>query len=727
MAKQQLHPQVVAWLQEIELAPGPEVARGLLSAGFGHSPDAFAELSLPHFHLVLGLEDFHQRRRLHSLLLRINRKIAAPSATSSSTSSSPYVPPSSLASPRRPHLPSHTTSLPSPRSSSSSFSSSSTSPSTTSLPPVPRHYAPSKVKSFDSALGSRSGHQHDDLDWGDEALPSPSGGEDDVDGAVEEEEEVVEEDGGEEAVVITLGDEEEEDEAAADGGEEACAPKPRSRSFGSSSSSSQTQQSGASRSSVPSLSSTPPPPSSPRGPAGPSSSPSSSSTPLPSSPRGTTTQNLRVSVCVRKRPLLEKEVRSRERDIVFTGKRPSTLEVHEPKVKVDMSKYTDVHTFAFDHYFSDLDDNLKIYEEAVRPLVSTIFKGGARVTCFCYGQTGSGKTHTMMGKRGEDGLYAMAAKDIFGMLDEASRSRPLRVSVALFEIYGNKLFDLLNDKKPLVARQNSKQQVCVVGLKERLVSNADELLGLISKGSASRSTSATGVHAESSRSHAILQISLKNAEGKTRGMFSFIDLAGSEKAGDTNENSRQTRIEGAEINKSLLALKECIRALDRSQKHAPFRQSTLTQVLKDSFMGPHSRTIMIANIAPNSGYAEHTLNTLRYADRVRELRGHNPSFSSPPPASSPTTPQGGGLGPRQRSTDGAPATTSPSGGGGGDDEILRWHRHHLEELTRLVDEELQLLEKVDRGEITGARYRAALNDILIDEAMLFANMPKNLE
>jgi hypothetical protein len=109
---------------------------------------------------------------------------------------------------------------------------------------------------------------------------------------------------------------------------------------------------------------------------------------------------------------------------------------------------------------------------------------------------------------------------------------------------------------------------------------------------------------------------------------------------------------------------------------------------------------------------------------VRELRGHNPSFSSPPPASSPTTPQGGGLGPRQRSTDGAPATT-PSGGG--DDEILRWHRHHLEELTRLVDEELQLLEKVDRGEITGARYRAALNDILIDEAMLFANMPKNLE
>jgi hypothetical protein len=124
-----------------------------------------------------------------------------------------------------------------------------------------------------------------------------------VDDAVEEEEEVVDEeevalDSGEEAVVITLGDEVEEDET---GGCETDAPKPRSRSFGSSSTatSSHTQQSGASRSSVPPLAS--PLPSSPRGPAGPSPSPSSSTTPLPSSPRGTTTQNLRVSVCVRKR------------------------------------------------------------------------------------------------------------------------------------------------------------------------------------------------------------------------------------------------------------------------------------------------------------------------------------------------------------------------------------------------------------------------------------------
>ena len=82
---------------------------------------------------------------------------------------------------------------------------------------------------------------------------------------------------------------------------------------------------------------------------------------------------------------------------------------------------------------------------------------------------------------------------------------------------------------------------------------------------------------------------------------------------------KQTKIDGAEINKSLLALKECIRALDLDKKHTPFRGSKLTQVLKDSFVG-NSKTTMIANISPASNCSEHTLNTLRYADRVKELK-----------------------------------------------------------------------------------------------------------
>ena len=106
---------------------------------------------------------------------------------------------------------------------------------------------------------------------------------------------------------------------------------------------------------------------------------------------------------------------------------------------------------------------------------------------------------------------------------------------------------------------------------------------------------------------------------KYLGKMSFIDLAGSERGADTIDQNRQTRLDGAEINKSLLALKECIRALDLEKKHTPFRGSKLTQVLKDSFTG-NSKTTMIANVSPAASCVEHTLNTLRYADRVKELK-----------------------------------------------------------------------------------------------------------
>ena len=143
----------------------------------------------------------------------------------------------------------------------------------------------------------------------------------------------------------------------------------------------------------------------------------------------------------------------------------------------------------------------------------------------------------------------------------------------------------------------------------------------IANGLQSRTSGVTGANADSSRSHAILQLQLKNArdQQKEYGKMSFIDLAGSERGADTIDQNKQTRLDGAEINKSLLALKECIRALDLEKKHTPFRGSKLTQVLKDSFTGD-SKTTMIANVSPANSCCEHTLNTLRYADRVKELK-----------------------------------------------------------------------------------------------------------
>ncbi|KAA8523111.1 hypothetical protein F0562_009534 [Nyssa sinensis] len=195
--------------------------------------------------------------------------------------------------------------------------------------------------------------------------------------------------------------------------------------------------------------------------------------------------------------------------------------------------------------------------------------------------------------------------------------------VSFFEIYGGKVFDLLNDRRKLCMREDGKQQVCIVGLQEYKVSNVEAVKELIEKGNATRSTGTTGANEESSRSHAILQLAIKRSvdgsESKPArlvGKLSFIDLAGSERGADTTDNDKQTRMEGAEINKSLLALKECIRALDNDQGHIPFRGSKLTEVLRDSFVGD-SRTVMISCISPSSGSCEHTLNTLRYADRVK--------------------------------------------------------------------------------------------------------------
>lgn len=144
-------------------------------------------------------------------------------------------------------------------------------------------------------------------------------------------------------------------------------------------------------------------------------------------------------------------------------------------------------------------------------------------------------------------------------------------------------------------------------------------MSIIDFGMKVRTTGVTGANMDSSRSHAILQISFKEPDQRLFSKISFIDLAGSERGADTIDQNKQTRMDGAEINKSLLALKECIRAMDQDKKHTPFRGSKLTLVLKDSFTG-NCKTLMIANVSPTQSCCEHTLNTLRYADRVKELK-----------------------------------------------------------------------------------------------------------
>lgn len=322
----------------------------------------------------------------------------------------------------------------------------------------------------------------------------------------------------------------------------------------------------------------------------------------------------RIRVCVRKRPMSKKELARNDSDIIEVGGQ-NTIFINEPKVKLDLTRYIEKHEFIFDDAFDSDCTNDEVYQRTALPLVKYIFDGG-KATCFAYGQTGSGKTFTMLDEK--DGLYVKAGRDIFDML-QWDEYQHLSAWVSFYEIYQGNLYDLLNSRKKLFAREDGKQQVQISGLQEHKVDGVDLLMQIFEYGNNARSTGATGANSDSSRSHAILQIVLKNENGKQRGKFSFIDLAGSERGADRGETDRQTRMEGSEINKSLLALKECIRALDQVSRHTPFRQSKLTQVLKDSFIG-NSKTCMIATISPSSTNSEHTLNTLRYADRVKELK-----------------------------------------------------------------------------------------------------------
>uniref|UniRef100_A0A3B5JYF3 Kinesin motor domain-containing protein n=1 Tax=Takifugu rubripes TaxID=31033 RepID=A0A3B5JYF3_TAKRU len=323
------------------------------------------------------------------------------------------------------------------------------------------------------------------------------------------------------------------------------------------------------------------------------------------------------------------------------------------------------HRFYFDHVFGGESTNEEVYQRTAYPLVQHMLHRGS-ATCFAYGQTGSGKTHTMLGSSpGRPGLYALAVRDIFAHLSKAQTHPSLLVFVSFFEIYCGQLYDLLGGRKRLFAREDQQKVVHIAGLHEVRVESVGSLLEVcslfqphktlrycfptrktynsqfnltnqsnesffsslllhsltkvVSHGMAERTQGTSGVNAHSSRSHAMLQIQLRGQNQQMAGRMWFVDLAGSERASDTKDPDRQSRMEGAEINQSLLALKECIRSLDQAQSHTPFRQSKLTQVLKDSFLGD-SMTCMIANISPGQAATEHTLNTLRYADRVKELR-----------------------------------------------------------------------------------------------------------
>ncbi len=322
-----------------------------------------------------------------------------------------------------------------------------------------------------------------------------------------------------------------------------------------------------------------------------------------------------VSVYVRKRPLLPRELTRGDFDAVSADAGRGTLTAHACLMRPDLVRMYIRHTtFALDGAFDEAADPAAIYATVAAPLVSHAVEGG-RATLFMYGPTGSGKTYTM----GE--THAALGSQLFGPnlagTSELGAARGFHVDVSLAEVSGKRCVDLTareecallaprGDRGPLQLRRPGGD-----GLAATRVRTAGQLSAALRKGLASRATESTRSNDASSRSHAIVVI-----ETPRGGKLTMVDCAGSEWSADSAAHCAKRRREGAEINASLHALKQCVRLFGERERtgkrslHVPFRDSTLTRLLADSFDGA-CRLCVLGCVSPASTDVEHTSATMR--------------------------------------------------------------------------------------------------------------------
>uniref|UniRef100_A0A668AKM2 Kinesin-like protein n=1 Tax=Myripristis murdjan TaxID=586833 RepID=A0A668AKM2_9TELE len=284
-------------------------------------------------------------------------------------------------------------------------------------------------------------------------------------------------------------------------------------------------------------------------------------------------------------------------------------------------------TYMFDVAFDYTANQEEVYRATTKELIEGLISG-YNATVFAYGPTGCGKTYTMLGTDKEPGIYVRTLNDLFRAIEETSDDMLYSVSMSYLEIYNEMIRDLLNPSSGFLdLREDSKGVIQVAGITEVSTINAREIMELLMKGNKQRTQEPTAANQTSSRSHAVLQVAVKQ-QSRCRDVLQevrfarlfMIDLAGSERAAQT-QNRGQRLKEGAHINRSLLALGNCINALSdkNGNKYVNYRDSKLTRLLKDS-LGGNSRTVMIAHISPASLAFEESRNTLTYADRAKSIR-----------------------------------------------------------------------------------------------------------
>ncbi|KAK4410100.1 Kinesin-like protein KIN-8B [Sesamum angolense] len=351
---------------------------------------------------------------------------------------------------------------------------------------------------------------------------------------------------------------------------------------------------------------------------------------MPSITAPATKKTTTLTVAVKCRPLTERE---RGRDIVRVHNAKEVL-VLDPDLSKDylerVQNRTKERRYTFDYAFDPNCSNLDVYTRSIRSTIVGVVQG-LNATIFAYGSTGSGKTYTMVGTQDDPGLMVLSLNTIFHLIEKDNSFDDFEVTCSYLEVYNEVIYDLLvKSSGHLELREDPDQGIVVAGLRSIKVNSADKILELLNLGNSRRKTESTEVNETSSRSHAVLEISVTRKQQKEypnqviRGKLSLVDLAGSERASETNSGGQKLR-DGANINRSLLALANCINALGKRQKkglaYVPYRNSKLTRILKDGLSG-NSQTVMIATISPADNQYHHTVNTLKYADRAKEIKTH---------------------------------------------------------------------------------------------------------
>ncbi|XGW16692.1 hypothetical protein V3C99_001833 [Haemonchus contortus] len=282
--------------------------------------------------------------------------------------------------------------------------------------------------------------------------------------------------------------------------------------------------------------------------------------------------------------------------------------------------------FVYDKVFKPNTTQEQVYMGAAYHIVQDVLSG-YNGTVFAYGQTSSGKTHTMEGVIGDQvmqGIIPRIVQDIFNHIYTMDTELEFHIKVSYFEIYNEKIRDLLDPEKVNLSIHEDKNRVPYVkGATERFVGSPDEVLQTIEDGKSNRMVAVTNMNEHSSRSHSVFLITVKQEHQATKkqlaGKLYLVDLAGSEKVSKTG--AQGTVLEEAKnINKSLTALGIVISALAEGTKsHVPYRDSKLTRILQES-LGGNSRTTVIICASPSHFNEAETKSTLMFGQRAKTIK-----------------------------------------------------------------------------------------------------------